>query len=379
MASNDTTGVPEKRITDDSQLAQAGEKSDKPAEPNSIIFPSARKAASLHEDEPLVDTTASLPLRSKKTERLQKRLDKKNRKVASATRLLDLPPELLSHVLESLQPTDLFRLTRVSKALQSFIKTNNSSLARSIIQRDYHVLSRTFPRPFPLFCVPTTAHPGLLSPRRQEMISIHKKPYSHVPPIDPYSICTCMTCVFAWNNLALILDLAHWQPQLDRREPLPVIPRGTAPEWNADLLDSHARIVQDAMVFPLTYAAMLQTHLRTTIATLLRTVRGKKTVHPRRLYHFTPADASTKTDAFLERPGPPSYEFPWMRDCYYGLEAYVPNRKWVRDKERWGYYGEGLHERDVGYVVEMFTPEDEKQKGLVERFWSGGGAAMPSQ
>ena len=140
------------------------------------------------------------------------------------------------------------------------------------------------------------------------MLQIHRKPYQHIiKSIDPRKVCTCMNCVFAWNNLCLILDLAHWQKSLDKREPLPMIPRGTSPEWNLKLLDANAAIVERAMEgHLLQHALILEKHLQTTMSTLSRTFRGRKTVHPKRLYHFTNVDAETETDEFLERSGPPS-------------------------------------------------------------------------
>lgn len=116
-----------------------------------------------------------------------------------------------------------------------------------------------------------------------------------------------MHCVLSWNNLCLILDLAHWQKNLDEREPIPMIARGSSPEWNQALIDSNADIVEKATFGHLLYYAMiLEKHLRTTMSTLSRTFRGKKTVHPKRLYHFTNADAVKETDEFLERSGPHS-------------------------------------------------------------------------
>ena len=154
----------------------------------------------------------------------------------------------------------------------------------------------------------------------------------------------------------MILDLSYWQKNLNEREPILMIPRGTTPEWNRKLLDANAAIVSRAMQSPLVHAAILEKHLRTTIQTIFRTFRGKKTVHPKRLYHLTQAEAEKETDEFLERSGPPSYEFPWHRDNYYGLEAYVPNRKWSREQERWLYYADGLHYRDLEWVKQRFTP-----------------------
>lgn len=345
-----------------SQVAE----SEKPTDGNeefSLITTGARKATrkskAIDEDEPLIDTTVKLPLRSKKTERAQKRLYQKQQRAATARQtapsLLDLPPELLQEIFGYLQPTHIFTLLRVNKSLHTFIQTNSTPIALDIISRRYWILSQCLPLPVPFSSLDPADQKPSLSTHRQDLLQIHKKPYHHVKGIDPTRVCTCMTCVFAWNNLCLALDLAHWQRNLNAREPIPMIPRGANPAWNKTLLDTHADIVSRAMNGDrLIYAAILETHLRTTTQTLLRTFRGKKTVHPRRLYHLTPTEAAQGTDEFLSRSGPPSYEFPWHRDNYYALEAYVPNRKWSREREGWVYYAEGGHRRDLAWIRERF-------------------------
>lgn len=58
----------------------------------------SRKTRVIDEDEPLVDTTAPLTLRSKKTARGKKKLHKKQQKDAAKASLINLPPELLHDV-----------------------------------------------------------------------------------------------------------------------------------------------------------------------------------------------------------------------------------------------------------------------------------------
>lgn len=354
----------------------------------------SRRCKIIDEDEPLVDTTEALSLRSKKTERVQKRLHKKQQRAATRTApvsLLDLPPELLEEIFGNLPPSSIYDLLLTSHGIYNFIKERENSIIREIIRRRYWVLSRCFVLPVSFSDVDCSAHPALLSTKRQNMLTIHKKPYSHVKGIDHLKICTCMACVFAWNNLCLILDLAHWQPNLNNREPIPMIPRGSTPEWNKTLLDRNAAIVEQAMHSPLTYARCLQTHLETTTSTILRTFKTKNppsTVPTQRLYHLTHDEARKGTDAFLDRSGPPSYEFPWHRDNYYALEAYVPNRKWSRERGRWIYYAEGLHEKDLQWVKDRFAPgsgDAVPSEGMVAKFreqardqrtasWPGKGA-----
>ncbi|KAK3720593.1 hypothetical protein LTR37_003642 [Vermiconidia calcicola] len=297
----------------------------------------SRRGKIIDEDEPLIDTTAALTLRSKKTDRAQKRLQKRQQRAAArpaSLSLLDLPPELVQEIVTYLRPSNVFVLAQVSGSIHGFIEQHESAIARDIIKRRYWVLARCFPLPVAFDNVDSTAYPSLLSEKRQDMLQIHRKPYQHVKGIDPL------------------------KKNLNEREPIPMIPRGTSPEWNRQLLETNASVVEKAMASPLCYAGILERHLRTTVQTITRTFRGKKTVHPKRLYHLTPAEADKETDAFLERSGPPSYEFPWHRDNYYGLEAYVPNRKWSKEKEKWMYYAEGLHERDLQWIKERFTGVD---------------------
>lgn len=330
---------------------------------------------------PLIDTTASLDLHSKKTTRLQKRhLQKTHRaeaKAAATTTLLSLPAELLLHITSYLAPSSIFRLSRTCHACHAFITINASTIATSVITARYAILTRCFPLPFPIASVPCDIKPALLSPKRQEMMQIHRKTYyQHIPPYDPTQICTCMTCVFAWNNLALVVDLQHWQASLDARDPIPMIARGASPEWNAALLARNASLVRRAMAEPLVYAALLQAHLSSITTTILRSARWKRKVKgdtkplPRgpRLYEMSDSEAAAGADAFLHRRGPPSYDFPYHRDNYYGVEAYVPNRKWSDETGRWHYYeGKGVqHARDLewvrGSVRRAVVQEKEKER-----------------
>lgn len=322
---------------------------------------SSRKSKQIDDDEPLVDTTVALPLRSKKMLRLKRKAVDKQKKAAQRppmTNLMDLPPELLQEVLGHLRANDIFQLLLVNRSFHDFVREHENTVTREIIRRRYWVLARCFPLPLAFEHVDPSARSALLSVRRQDMLQIHKKPYQHIMGIDPLKICTCMACVFAWNNLNVVLDLSHWQKNLNEREPIPMIARGTTPQWNVELLEKHAAVVEKAMTSRLCYARILEKHLQTTIQTISRTIRGKKTMHPRRLYHLTPQEAAKETDEFLERSGPPSYELPWHRDKYYDLEAYVPNRKWSREQEKWLYYSEGLHERDLQWVKERFSSPD---------------------
>ncbi|SMQ55096.1 unnamed protein product [Zymoseptoria tritici ST99CH_3D7] len=318
----------------------------------------------INEDEPLIDTTQALPLRSKKTERLQKRNLKKLQRTkfpSSIKSFLELPPELLEEVFSHLLPSDLLSLLQINKSLNSYILANESAIVRNLTSIRYPVLSKCLPLPVPLAEVPDPAKRALLSEAWQSRLQIHFKPYQHIPRFDSESLCSCITCFLAWNNLNLVLDLAHFQRHFATRTPLPIIPRGTNPEWNQDLTAKHAAIVNRAIVSPLTYARLLQLHLSTITTTLLRPVyiSSKKGSRPPStpLYDITTEDVKAENDAFLERKGPSSLEFPYVRDMYHYIHAWVPNRGWSKQKEKWMYPGEEtgkLHRQDIAWVVERF-------------------------
>ncbi|KIW17278.1 hypothetical protein PV08_04469 [Exophiala spinifera] len=323
-----------------------------------------RKKGASAEDEPLVDTTAALTLNSKRTARLQKRQEKKqSRKVHSHIQsFLDFPPEILSLILGFLRPSDVFSQLRLNHFMRNFILENERSLAESITRRCYWVLRQCFPLPVLLEKVPASARPVLLSPQWQDRIKIHRNPYQHIKQIDPAVVCTCMSCLLSWNNLNIILDLAHWQRNFENREPLPIIPRGKNPEWNTKLLADHADIVIKAIHSPLAHSRILQTHLDVTTRTIVRSARwrkkGEKVTTPKpRLYHLTDEEAEAGTDEYLERSGPPSYQPIYMRDNYYNIEAFVPNRKWDKETQTWHYYSKWPkpHENDLAWLVARFS------------------------
>lgn len=331
-----------------------------------IVGPRRTTKKIIDDEEPLIDTTEALQLKSKKTERMQKRQQKKLKKttVQSDTKsFLELPHELLLEVLGYLLPSDIIRLQRLNKATAAFIEDNETIIARDIIRRRYWVLARSLPLPVPLDQVSSLAQASLQSQKWQDRLRIHKKPYQHVRPIDPRQFCSCMTCVLAWNNLCVVLDLAHFQKNFNNREPIPMIPRGTDPKWNSDLTSFNAGIVEKAVRSPLHYARILQTHLATTVGTINRQYRvGKKTSapNPKRLYHLTPADVEGETDEFLERSGPPTLDFPFHRDRYHYIEAFVPNRGWSKVQGRWLYHfavPRKVHEGDLEWTMRWFKPD----------------------
>ncbi|KAK3110456.1 hypothetical protein LTR53_015246 [Teratosphaeriaceae sp. CCFEE 6253] len=357
--------------------------SSAPSEEYTFVHSTARaagkKAVAVDDEEPLMDTTAAIAKNSKRTKRQLKLQQKRQQRAAVRARpesFLDLPPELLQEILGYLRPSEVLNLHLLNHATRAFVLENERAIARDVLDRRYVILQRCFPLPVPLDEVDEATQPALLNPRREKMTDIHKKPYQHIRPMNTSQLCSCPTCLVAWNNLNIILDFGHFQTHLNRREPIPMIPRGTAPEWNKELIEKHAQIVEKAIESPLTYAAILELHLDSIVGALLRHVRYppptrmhqhnrfiKKQVAPaNNPYDATERDA-TGFDAFLGREGTgirASYDVPYHRDNYYSIQAYIPNRKWSKDEFRWLYYARGSHERDLEWTRRWFLPKPDE-------------------
>ncbi|KAF2494357.1 hypothetical protein BU16DRAFT_550386 [Lophium mytilinum] len=329
-------------------------------------------------DEPLIDTTEAIQLRSKKTDRLQRKQQKKT-KIAAAiprpTNLLDLPTEILVEIFCYLRPSDVFKLSRGGRTLHRLIKHHADFIAQNIMNWRYPILTKCFPKPVPLEQVDPELHPALLAEKRQDMLNIHKKPYQHIKSPDQHEICTCLTCILAWNNLCLIVDLAHWQPNLHQRKPISMIPRGQSPQWNLDLVNDNAEVVRQAIESQLWYARILEQHLATTTKIIWRTHKHDTLKGDGPVFQLTAADISTETDAFMGREGPESFEFPYHRDNYYALGSYLPNRRFEKSTGVWHYYPSDQHLRDLEWVANYSSAKrhgsggkrDEASKAEVDR------------
>lgn len=179
-------------------------------------MPAIRSEETIAEvDEPLIDTTVAIPLHSKRTERKQKRRQEKD-KARKILALLDVPSELMIEILGHLRPSDIFVVSRVSKSLRNFTLQHEAKIASEIIESRYKILAKCFRLPVLLDKVDESAHRALQDEERQKSLNIHKKPYQHVKPPDPQVLCTCMTCMLAWNFLCLVVDFAGWQRKLDQ-------------------------------------------------------------------------------------------------------------------------------------------------------------------
>ena len=305
----------------------------------------------LSDSEPLVDTTVAIPLRSKRTERREKKRHLKEAASKQHATLWDLPSELLLKILFLLKPSDIFRLSRANQALRNFVLEEEDGIARQVIERRYAVLAKCFVLPRLLNTVDEEGRLALGDVKRQAThlhIHIHKKPYQHISVPDADVVCTCLTCMLAWNNLCLVVDFAHWQINLDGGEPIPMIPRGKLPEWNRLRLEVNKGVVEKAIYSPLFYAAILEAHLKSTVGSIKR--HGENKGNKRRRFRMDVEDVRAESDGFLERSGPPSLDFPFHRDNYYMLEAYLPNRGWNKEAEEWRYMPASQHERDVEFV-----------------------------
>ncbi|KAH6645197.1 hypothetical protein BKA67DRAFT_587155 [Truncatella angustata] len=288
--------------------------------------------------EPLEDKTEPLQRRSKRTERAerkQKQKVEKHKVESQVTHILELPHELVLEILYYCQPSTLMNLRRTSRAYRDVLLQEESRILDRVCDLRYRCLRKCFHPPVLL------KHGGTQK-RAQKTIPAHSAP-------DPALICTCFICLLRWNSLNIILDFAHYQNDLERGNPLPIMPRGIFPENNRKLLDDHATIVRKALESPLWHARILEEHLRSTTRAISRHAANKG--NKRRRFRMTKEDMESESDRFLERSGPPTADIPYMRDNYYMLETFMPNRGWNLEENRWMYLPKEQHDTDLNIVV----------------------------
>jgi hypothetical protein len=333
-----------------------------------------RASVSSDDQEPLEDKTAALLLHSKRSERLRKKQTKRDEKRDAIVNLTKLPTELLLECLKLSQPGDVLSFGCVNRRFRSLVRANANIIGDSIIRRRYTILAKCFPLPKLLANIEPSVQPLLVEEWWQSKLEIHKN-YQHVQRPNERFVCSCLTCLMAWNNLGVAIDFAHWQHDLDMGEPLPAIQRGQSPEWNQELLRRHARFATAALSNSLWHARILEMHLDSTIRAIKRQTRNKG--NKRKHVEMTEEDEKLGTDAFLTKPGPPSVEFVFRRDNYYMLyaisyvqrscllmlasEAYLPNRFWNKqeDSEDWTYIFAGQHKRDLEIIEQLARPKIE--------------------
>ncbi|KAL2261104.1 hypothetical protein VTK26DRAFT_4705 [Humicola hyalothermophila] len=262
-------------------------------------------------------------------------------------------------ILSLLRPSDILVLSRVSKSLREFILMDEARVAKNIIHLRYSILERCLLRPVLLRDVDLAIQPLLTSPDRRDIRLSQRNVFQNIPRPDNSLICTCLTCLVRWDILCVAVDFAHWQDHLDKGEPIPAIPRGTFPSWNQELIARNARIVSKALTSPLWYARILDTHLESTVRSIRRHSQNKADKRPH--FHMTDEDVRAGTDVFLQRQGPPFFDYIFSRDAYYMLEAFLPGRSWITEQNKWVYVANGQqwHERDLELVVKAAAPNRE--------------------
>jgi hypothetical protein len=322
-----------------------------------------RPRESIASSEPTASTNdrisldGSLKVYSRRTERQRKKQIKKLSKEMvdhhpPKPGIFALPYEIIVDILSLLRPSDLFRLSRTSHALQEFVTEQQGTLAHNIITWRYPSLQKCLRPPVLLDNVDSSLHPLLQNKKRQGMLDIHRRPYQHIQPFDPAFTCTCLTCILQWNALCLVVDFAYWQHFLERGEPIKMYPRGgQPPPWNEELIARNAHVVINALHNPLWYACILEAHLNSTILAIRRHSQNKG--NKRKRFDMTREDSQSGTDSFLERKGPPTMDFPFHRDNYYMLETFLPNRGWNGDEGRWMYVPVDQHAKDLEMLRRM--------------------------
>jgi len=304
-------------------------------------------------EEPKVDMTQSLPVRSKRTERQNKKLAKKSLRASTAEPprgLLDLPYELQFPIICMLQPSDVITLLGVCKPIRNFILSEEKRISKHVIRLRYGCLAKCFRRPILMKEVDPALHRALQSLNRPEMaVNLQKRAYQQVRAPDPSVICTCLTCVLRWDLLCVAVDFEYWQKNLENAQPITSISRGHNPDWNQKLLDRNAQIVLHALHSDLFYARILEAHLASMTGSIRRHAQNKG--NRRRRFRMTEDDVRRGTADFLERSGPPTVGIPYHRDNYYMLEAFMPNRSWITIRNEWAYMPEEQHEKDLNIAV----------------------------
>jgi hypothetical protein len=344
-------------------------------------MPNKKSATSQDEDydlEPVEDLTQPLALHSKRTERRRRKQEKRATTTWSSADqprgFLDLPLELMMGILDLLYPGDIFVLSRVNHELRSFLLANETSITRRIINFRYPILERCFVPPVLIERIEPAVQLLLKSPDRPDLALSHRTGPQNIPSPDNTLHCTCLTCMVRWNALCAAVDFAHWQDHLDKGVPIPTVPRGTVPEWNRELLVRNRRVVLKALTSSLWYARILQAHLDSTTRSIRRHSHNKADQRPH--FHMTDEDMEAGTDAFLQREGPPTFDYPYSRELYYMLEAFLPGRSWIAASQKWVYIKQTQewHEMDLGMLVNMDQMRRQmRQDPVVQASCSRGG------
>ncbi|OLN87838.1 hypothetical protein CCHL11_00090 [Colletotrichum chlorophyti] len=306
-------------------------------------------------DSDRVAASGKLKVRSKRTERLFRKMKKKSAKSSAShpIHLFDLPNEIILSIMGHLPPSDIFRFGRTCRPLQQLVRQHEAILSRKIISDRFSILEKCFRRPITLDEIDKILHERLQNKKRIEFLGTHRR-YQHIPKSDPFQLCTCLTCVLRWEALCVVVDYNYWQDDLESGKPIPVIIRGESPQWNQTLLKKTTDIVKRAIESPLAYAYLLEVHLRNTSTAIIRQKENKGNRRPH--FKMSKKDAESLTDSYLGGHGPATIDMPYHRDNYYMLEAYLPNRTWLTAENRWGYAPADIHDRDLDWVSRRYGP-----------------------
>ncbi|GKT48278.1 uncharacterized protein ColSpa_08459 [Colletotrichum spaethianum] len=102
-------------------------------------------------DSDRVTAKGSLNVRSKKTERMKRKLQKKTAKSScrQPTHFLHLPNEILVSIMMHMLPSDIYKIGQACHTLRELVKHSEALLSRYIISTRYSVLERCFRLPEP--------------------------------------------------------------------------------------------------------------------------------------------------------------------------------------------------------------------------------------
>lgn len=320
-------------------------------------------------DEPRVKEDGNLVVVSRRTQRQQRKKHLKSLHKGPGTErrgILDLPYELMIAALIYLCPSDLFRLARTNTLFYALIMEHEvqEELAKGIIKWRYPTLEKCFGVPALLSNIDPDTRSILQSEECSTMLASHKVRFSHIKEPDLNTICSCITCRRRWDALCVVVDFAHWQSYLEDGEPLPMVLPGRNTKWNLKLVDANAAIVTKALYNPLWYACILEGHLRASSAAIIRHSqnKGNKRLH----FKLSILDYRKETDMFLDRHGPQWLDFPYNRDQYYMLEAFMPNRAWNDVENHWMYLPIDQHIFDLKYLV-SFVERKREERAQAEK------------
>ncbi|KAL2160691.1 hypothetical protein VTH06DRAFT_887 [Thermothelomyces fergusii] len=265
-------------------------------------------------------------------------------------------------ILKLLHLSDVFALSRASKGLHAFVLANEWAIANPIIKRLHPFFERFIIHAKEFERVEPAIQSLLERPDRPDL-GAHRNVHQNIPPPDKTLHCACMACLMRWNALCAVIDFAHWQDHLDGGIPIPTVERGTCPRWNQELLERNRRVAVKAPNSPLRYARILDAHQGSTIRSILRSLQTKMDQH----YYVTAADVRAGTDEMLQQNEPSTFDYPYARDLYYMLEAFLPGRSWIPELRRWVFMPETQewHETDLRILVRTYEKSPLKVSDLV--------------